>query len=118
EGQILVVQAAVIGSICSQILLVFGFCILVGSIKILGKKYTEKKYTEKKHAEKKQPELEIEFSSVIAQMGSSVLTLACSTLILSASFSLFATKTSSNLIGKIDDTILHIGYGTSIVLLV
>ncbi|CAG8496471.1 8334_t:CDS:10 [Cetraspora pellucida] len=112
EGQILVVQAAVIGSICSQILLVFGFCILVGGINILGKKYIEKR-----HTEKKQPELEIEFSSVIAQMGSSVLTLACSTLVLSAAFSLFAAKTSSNIIGNRTNGKEFISLGASLVLL-
>ncbi|CAG8733061.1 12670_t:CDS:2, partial [Cetraspora pellucida] len=76
-----------LGSIFSQILLVLGFCFLFGGINVIRKSNGKI--------------LEQNFSSTVAQMSSSVLTLACSTLILSAAFSLFATKTFSNPIGNI-----------------
>ncbi|CAG8800387.1 25654_t:CDS:2, partial [Gigaspora margarita] len=77
NGQIRVVQAAVLGSILFHILLILGLCFLIGGIKILK---TEK--------------LEQDFESIstIVQATSSVLTLACISLILPASFSLFVNQ--------------------------
>ncbi|KAF0545766.1 calcium/proton exchanger [Gigaspora margarita] len=104
NGQIRVVQAAVLGSILFHILLILGLCFLIGGIKILK---TEK--------------LEQDFESIstIVQATSSVLTLACISLILPASFSLFVNQNNIPN-SKVDDNYvtLRISYGTSIVLLI
>ncbi|CAG8753517.1 3097_t:CDS:1, partial [Gigaspora rosea] len=114
NGQIRVVQAAVLGSIFFHILLTFGSCFLFGGIYIL-----------------KNRKVEQEFDSTVAQMSSSLMTLACITLALPASFSIFRPEFAINVQAsepaidndfnistvKIDNNLLHISYGTSIVLL-
>ncbi|CAG8776037.1 14620_t:CDS:2, partial [Dentiscutata erythropus] len=107
NGQIRVVQAAVLGSIYSHILLVLGLCFLFGGIKILRDPNKLNK--------------ELEYNSTIAQMTSSVLTLACISLVIPAAFSLLIGgnyNLTSVPADKIDVNILRISYGTSIVLLV
>ncbi|KAF0545760.1 calcium/proton exchanger [Gigaspora margarita] len=105
NGQIHIVQTAVLGSILFHILLVLGLCFLVGGTKVL------------RTIEGKKNKLnEIEFDSTAAQSNSSVLTVACISLILPASFSLFVNQ--SNISTDKSDIILSISYGTSIVLLV
>ncbi|CAG8596224.1 5795_t:CDS:2, partial [Racocetra fulgida] len=114
KGQIRVVQASVLGSVLSNILLVLGTCFLCGGISVMLKS----------------GELEQNFSSTAAQASSSLMTLACITLILPAAFSFTVNGTTSggatngtgnssseNSTVKVDDRILHISYGTSIVLL-
>ncbi|RIB12129.1 Sodium/calcium exchanger protein [Gigaspora rosea] len=101
-GQIRVVQAAVLGSILFHILLILGLCFLIGGIKILN-------------AKKKKLEQDFSSSSTAVQADSSVLTLACISLILPASFSLFVNQNDPN---ANDDAIYRISYGTSIVLLI
>ncbi|KAF0529178.1 calcium/proton exchanger [Gigaspora margarita] len=101
NSQIRVVQAAVLGSIFFHILLTFGSCFLFGGIYIL-----------------KNRKFEQEFDSTVAQMSSSLMTLACITLALPASFSIFIDNNFNIPIVKIDNNLLHISYGTSIVLLV
>ncbi|CAG8649116.1 30691_t:CDS:2 [Gigaspora margarita] len=100
NSQIRVVQAAVLGSIFFHILLTFGSCFLFGGIYIL-----------------KNRKFEQEFDSTVAQMSSSLMTLACITLALPASFSIFIDNNFNIPIVKIDNNLLHISYGTSIVLL-
>ncbi|CAG8564100.1 20399_t:CDS:2 [Dentiscutata erythropus] len=103
NGQIRVVQATVLGSIFSHLLLVLGFCFLIGGIKILIK----------------ENKLEQEFSSTAAQMTSSVMTLACISLVLPSAFSILINYRFSNIPAvMINDKILHISYGVSIALLV
>ncbi|CAG8533479.1 4078_t:CDS:2, partial [Dentiscutata heterogama] len=86
DGQIRVVQATVLGSIFLNILLVLGFCFFFGGINILRKK-----------------KLEQSFDPTVAQMSSSLMTVAFITLALPAAFSLFINKDS----GKIDDNLLY-----------
>ncbi|CAG8443082.1 15965_t:CDS:2, partial [Dentiscutata heterogama] len=94
NGQIRVVQAAILGSIFSHLLLVLGFCFLIGGIEIL-----------------KEDKLEQEFSSTAAQMTSSVMTLACISLILPSAFSLLINYRFSNIPAvMVNDRILHISY--------
>ncbi|CAG8473198.1 21615_t:CDS:2 [Dentiscutata erythropus] len=103
NGEIRVVQAAVLGSIFSHLLLVLGSCFLVGGIEYLIK---EKK-------------LEQEFDSTAAQMSSSVMTLACISLVIPAAFSLLINGNLSNVpVDRVDNRILYMSYGTSIVLLI
>ncbi|CAG8817664.1 14388_t:CDS:2, partial [Gigaspora margarita] len=71
-GQIRVVQAAILGSIFSHLLLVLGMCFLVAGIEFYLKDDL----------------LEQVFSSTAAQMSSSVMTLACISLVIPAAFSL------------------------------
>ncbi|CAG8547943.1 15370_t:CDS:2 [Cetraspora pellucida] len=110
KGQIRVVQASMLGSVLSNILLVLGTCFLLGGISVI---YYDRG-------------LEQNFSSTAAQASSSLMTLACITLVLPAAFSLAVNGTSNgtanvsnteNSTLKVDDRILHISYGTSIVLL-
>lgn len=105
DGQIRVVQAAILGSIFSHLLLVLGMCFLVAGIEFYLKDDL----------------LEQEFSSTAAQMSSSVMTLACISLVIPAAFSLLINgnnnvTTTSNI--SVDYRILYISYGTSMVLLI
>ncbi|KAG0318033.1 hypothetical protein BGZ99_005914 [Dissophora globulifera] len=90
EGKIDVVQASVLGSVLSNLLLVLGFCFVCG-----GFKYQVQR-----------------FNQTAAQMSASLLALACMSLLIPAAF-VATTK-------GIDQTsnIQHLSYGTSIVLLV
>ncbi|CAG8654657.1 5971_t:CDS:2, partial [Dentiscutata heterogama] len=106
KRQIRIVQASVLGSIFSNILLVLGSCFLAGGITIL-----------------KEERLEQEFSSTAAQASSSVMTLACIALVVPAAFILAIDGNSNSTIGNsapnaIDSRILHLSYGTSIVLFI
>ncbi|CAG8666143.1 19798_t:CDS:2 [Dentiscutata erythropus] len=86
DGQIRVVQATVLGSIFLNILLILGLCFLFGGINILRKK-----------------KLEQSFDPTVAQMSSSLMTVAFITLALPAAFSLFINQD----FGKIDDNLLN-----------
>ncbi|CAG8654811.1 33298_t:CDS:2 [Gigaspora margarita] len=102
KGQIRIVQASVLGSIFSNILLVLGSCFLAGGITIL-----------------KEERLEQEFSSTAAQASSSVMTLACIALVVPAAFILAIDGNSNSTISNsapnaIDSRILRLSYGTSI----
>ncbi|KAF9182708.1 hypothetical protein BGZ51_004494 [Haplosporangium sp. Z 767] len=89
EGKIDVVQASVLGSVLSNLLLVLGFCFVCGGIKFQSQN----------------------FNQTAAQTSASLLALSCMSLLIPAAFSA-TTK-------GIDQTanILHLSYGTSIVLL-
>ncbi|CAG8487090.1 17420_t:CDS:2, partial [Dentiscutata heterogama] len=100
NGKIRVVQAALLGSILSHTLLILGFCFLVGGIKILEKNKLEEEFNDFGGSK----------GTTVAQMTSSVLTLACISLVLPAAFGFFVDKSA--------DEVMHISYGTSIVLLV
>ncbi|KAF9356104.1 hypothetical protein BGX34_010098 [Mortierella sp. NVP85] len=90
EGQIEVVQASVLGSVLSNLLLVLGFCFVCG-----GLKYTSQT-----------------FNQTAAQTSASLLALSCMSLMVPTAFVATADE--------IDQTanIKHLSYGTSIVLLV
>ncbi|KAI8887311.1 calcium/proton exchanger [Backusella circina FSU 941] len=89
EGLIRVVQASILGSILSNVLLVLGFCFLLG-----GLKRTEQT-----------------FNITAAQTSSSLLALTTLSLLVPAAF--YATTPSDN-----EDGILKLSHGTSIVLLI
>ncbi|KAI8600537.1 calcium/proton exchanger [Dissophora ornata] len=90
EGKIDVVQASVLGSVLSNLLLVLGFCFVCG-----GYKYQVQT-----------------FNQTAAQTSASLLALSCMSLLIPAAFNATAKE--------IDQTanIQHLSYGTSIVLLV
>ncbi|KAI9488248.1 Sodium/calcium exchanger protein-domain-containing protein [Zychaea mexicana] len=91
EGLIRVVQASILGSILSNILLVLGFCFLLGGL----------------------TRSEQEFSSIAAQTSSSLLSLTVLSLLVPAAFATVAGD------GKeATDGILALSQGTSIVLLI
>ncbi|RIB27944.1 Ca2+/H+ antiporter [Gigaspora rosea] len=100
NGRIRVVQASMLGSVLSNILLVLGSCFLAGGIAAL-----------------RNNKLEQTFSSTAAQASSSLMTLSCITLILPAAFAL-AVKGENPPNVNIQFQILDISYGTSIVLLI
>ncbi|CAG8490486.1 17631_t:CDS:2 [Racocetra persica] len=79
KGQICVVQDSVLGSVLSNILVVLGLCFLFGGITIF-----------------KEGRLKQNFDSTVAQASSSVMTLACIALIVSAVFSLAIDGNSNN----------------------
>ncbi|RIB00523.1 vacuolar calcium ion transporter /H(+) exchanger [Gigaspora rosea] len=101
KGQIRVVQASVLGSVLSNILVVLGSCFLFGGITIL-----------------KEGRLEQNFDSTAAQASSSVMTLACIALIVPAAFSLAIDGNSNNTLSTTDSRILNLSYGSSVVLFV
>ncbi|CAG8670410.1 36969_t:CDS:2, partial [Racocetra persica] len=80
KGQICVVQASVLGSVLSNILVVLRSCFLFGGITIL-----------------KEGRLEQNFDSTAAQASSSVMTLACIVLILKTHKDLFQTEENEEL---------------------
>ncbi|KAF9988038.1 hypothetical protein BGZ65_012993 [Modicella reniformis] len=90
KGQIEVVQASVLGSVLSNLLLVLGFCFVCGGIKYPSQK----------------------FNQTAAQTSASLLALSCMSLLIPTAF--VATT------DKIDQStnIKYLSYGTSIVLLV
>ncbi|KAF0366327.1 calcium/proton exchanger [Gigaspora margarita] len=99
KGQIRIVQASVLGSVLSNILVVLGSCFLFGGITIL-----------------KEGCLEQKFDSTVAQASSSVMTLACIALIVPAAFSLANDVNSNNTLGTTDSRILNLSYGSSVAL--
>ncbi|PLB41908.1 calcium/proton exchanger [Aspergillus candidus] len=97
DNQIRVVQASMLGSILSNILLVLGCCFFVG-----GLRYSEQS-----------------FNSTVASTMSSLMTVASASLIIPAT--LYPFLTASNGPGqekKTRDNILLLSHGTSIILLV
>ncbi|KAI9491675.1 Sodium/calcium exchanger protein-domain-containing protein [Zychaea mexicana] len=91
DGLIRVVQASVMGSILSNILLVLGFCFLLGGV---GR-------------------VEQQFSMTAAQTSSSLLALTTLSLLVPAAFSATADTAEEAEIG-----ILNLSHGTALVLLV
>ncbi|KAI7855286.1 Sodium/calcium exchanger protein-domain-containing protein [Circinella umbellata] len=91
EGLIRVVQASILGSILSNILLVLGFCFLLGGL----------------------TRSEQEFSSIAAQTSSSLLSLTVLALLVPAAFATVAGEGEQATQG-----ILALSHGTSIVLLI
>ncbi|CAG8819157.1 41525_t:CDS:2, partial [Gigaspora margarita] len=110
NGQIRVVQASMLGSVLSNILLVLGSCFLAGGIAVL-------RDTDENGIPKN---IEQTFSSTAAQASSSLMTLSCITLILPAAFALAVNSTTNGNNTNVDPStkILDISYGTSIVLLI
>ncbi|GJJ73605.1 Ca2+:H+ antiporter [Entomortierella parvispora] len=90
EGKIDVVQASVLGSVLSNLLLVLGFCFICGGYKFQSQK----------------------FNMTAAQTSASLLSLSCMSLLIPAAFVASAKE--------IDQTanIKHLSYGTSIILLI
>lgn len=95
NGEIRVVQASILGSIISNLLLVLGMCFVAGGVF---------------HKEQ-------EFNQTAAQTTSSLMTLACIGLIIPAAFN-FAVKSSSTVIDDGVKEILDLSRGTAIVLLI
>ncbi|KAG0337394.1 hypothetical protein BG000_005465 [Podila horticola] len=89
EGKIDVVQASVLGSVLSNLLLVLGFCFLCGGIKYKTQK----------------------FNQTAAQTSASLLALSCTSLLIPAAFSATAEDIDQS------TNIQHLSYGVSIVLL-
>ncbi|CAG8486727.1 5218_t:CDS:2 [Cetraspora pellucida] len=107
KGEIRIVQASMLGIIFYNILFVLGSCFLFGGVTTFIK-------SEGRQIEQK-------FSPTASQMSSSLMTLACITLILpTALYSLinrtFHFSHETNTI-NVDDKILHISYGMSLALL-
>lgn len=97
EGEIRVVQASILGSIISNLLLILGMCFVAGGIY---------------HAEQK-------FNQTAAQTTSSLMTLACIGLIIPAAFN-FAVKSNNPIIddGITKSGLLDLSRGTAVVLLI
>ena len=90
EGQIRVVQASILGSIISNLLLVLGMCFVAGG------------YYYKKQ----------EFNQTAAQTSSSLMALACIGLIIPAAFNFSVEESASK-----KEELLNLSHGTAIVLL-
>ncbi|CAB4445083.1 unnamed protein product [Rhizophagus irregularis] len=97
EGQIRVVQASILGSIISDLLLVLGLCFVMVGIY---------------HKEQK-------FNMTVAQTSSSLMALACIGLIIPAAF-IFSVETAEIIQTGSDHTseLLNLSHGTAIVLLI
>ncbi|CAI2162994.1 12802_t:CDS:2 [Funneliformis geosporum] len=94
EGEVRVVQASMLGSIISNLLLVLGMCFVAGGIH---------------HKEQS-------FNQTAAQTSSSLMTLACIGLIIPAAFN-FAVGRSGTVV-DLKHEILDLSHGTAIVLLI
>ncbi|KAK9463044.1 Sodium/calcium exchanger protein-domain-containing protein [Lipomyces oligophaga] len=93
RGEILIVQASMLGSILSNILLVLGCCFLAGGI-----------YYQEQH-----------FSNIVAQTMSSLMALATASLLIPAAF----RATFDDLDGGIPESrVLGVSRGTALILLV
>ena len=90
EGEIRVVQASVMGTIISNLLLVLGCCFLAGGIKYQVQ----------------------EFNETAAQTSASLMALACIALIIPAAFSVSIPPDTSV------DRIVNLSHYTAIVLLI
>ncbi|CAG8535886.1 4408_t:CDS:2, partial [Dentiscutata heterogama] len=97
NGQIRNVKATILGSIffCIHLL---GLCFLIGEISSFDRHKL----------------LEHNFNSSIARMSSSLMLLACIALILPATASIFINKSFTLSNNQVDDRIMNISYGTSI----
>ena len=97
EGEIRVVQASMLGSIISNLLLVLGMCFVAGGI------YYDEQV----------------FNQTAAQTSSSLMALACIGLIIPAAFN-FAVggHSGSSVISPKEHEILDLSHGTAIVLLI
>ncbi|RIA93030.1 calcium/proton exchanger [Glomus cerebriforme] len=96
DGQIRVVQASILGSIISNLLLVLGMCFVAGGIS---------------HKTQK-------FNQTAAQTSSSLMTLACIGLIIPAAFNLAVEKINSNTNEQRKGELLNLSHGTAVVLLI
>ena len=94
EGQVRIVQASMLGSLLSNLLLVLGFCFIFGG-------YNRVQQT---------------FNQTAAQTMSSLLAISCASLLIPAAFK--ATLPSGKEDNLIDEKILELSRGTAIVLLV
>ncbi|KAG9287143.1 hypothetical protein G9A89_001037 [Geosiphon pyriformis] len=94
QGQVRVVQASILGSIISNLLLVLGMCFFFG-----GLKYNEQS-----------------FNQTAAQTSSSLMTLACIALIIPASFNA-ALEARDDDNTRTEEEILKLSHGTAIILL-
>jgi Ca2+:H+ antiporter len=92
DGQIRVVQASMLGSIISSLLLILGLCFVAGGFYFKTQ----------------------EFNKTAAQTSSSLMTLACIGLIIPASFN-FAIRNAKE--SERDDELLNLSHGTAVVLL-
>lgn len=90
QGKIVIVQASLLGSMLSNLLLVLGMCFFFGGLR---------------HKEQ-------EFNMTVAQTASSLLALAISSLLIPAAFN--AALGGSNTA----DAVLQISRGTAVILLV
>ncbi|KAG0325413.1 hypothetical protein BGZ99_000660 [Dissophora globulifera] len=90
SGQIDVVQASVLGSVLSNLLLVLGCCFIFGGIKFKAQT----------------------FNQTAAQTSASLLSLSCLSLLIPAAFHATATEVDQT------SNIQHLSYGVSIVLLI
>ncbi|KAL8723087.1 MAG: hypothetical protein Q9225_000558 [Loekoesia sp. 1 TL-2023] len=95
NGEIRIVQASMLGSVLSNILLVLGCCFLAGGIK--------------HHPEQN-------FNSTVASTMSSLMAVSTASLIIPAT--LYAAMGSSNSVDKKRDNILILSHGTAIILLI
>ena len=99
EGQIRVVQASILGSIISNLLLVLGMCFVAGGIR---------------HKEQK-------FNQHVAQTSSSLMALACIGLIIPAAF-ISSIETLNNNVTSDDaehkGELLNLSHGAAIVLMI
>ncbi|GAA5795508.1 Vacuolar calcium ion transporter [Helicostylum pulchrum] len=91
QGMVRVVQASILGSILSNILLVLGCCFLLGGI---GRS-------------------EQSFNATAAQTNTSLLALTTLSLLIPAAFSASAAATK-----EIDSGIINLSHGTAIILLI
>lgn len=94
EGQIRIVQASMLGSLLSNLLLVLGFCFLCGGYNRLQQR----------------------FNQTAAQTMSSLLAISCASLLIPAAFK--ATLPNGKEDAWVDDKILSLSRATSIILLV
>ncbi|GMM56332.1 Vcx1 protein [Maudiozyma humilis] len=94
EGQVRIVQASMLGSLLSNLLLVLGFCFIFGGWN----------------------RIQQTFNQTAAQTMSSLLAISCASLLIPAAFK--ATLPSGKEDGLIDEKILELSRGTSIILLI
>lgn len=94
DGQVRIVQASMLGSLLSNLLLVLGFCFLCGG-------YNRLQQT---------------FNQTAAQTMSSLLAISCASLLIPAAFK--ATLPHGKEDWLVDDKILHLSRGTSIIILI
>ncbi|AMD20098.1 HCL053Wp [Eremothecium sinecaudum] len=95
RGQVRIVQASMLGSLLSNLLLVLGFCFLFGG---LGR--TQQK-----------------FNQTAAQTMSSLLTISCASLLIPAAFKATISDDTNEMAALINDKLLKLSRGTSMMLL-
>lgn len=94
EGQVRIVQASMLGSLLSNLLLVLGFCFVFGG-------YNRVQQT---------------FNQTAAQTMSSLLAISCASLLIPAAFRATIPHSKKDII--VDDKILALSRGTAIILLI